>query len=93
MSKPLFTAEPVKAEIAGIDFTFTPDVMAANNYINEMTMENKVVPARTYLMRSVDAENKDNLALLLDSVPGLIMELYQTVSNKAKGDITITLKN
>ncbi|WP_295894131.1 putative phage tail assembly chaperone [uncultured Vibrio sp.] len=94
MSKtPLFTAKPVVAAIAGIDFTFTPSVMEANNYINEMTLTDKIVPAYNYLTRSVKTEQKDQLKELLDNVPGLVQELYQTVSSASKGDIKITLKN
>ncbi|MEZ9233242.1 putative phage tail assembly chaperone [Vibrio amylolyticus] len=94
MSKtPLFTAKPVQLTIAGVDFTFAPSVMEANNYINEMTITDKIVPAYNYLTRSVEAKQKEQLKELLDNVPGLTQELYQTVSTAAKGSITITLKN
>ncbi len=93
MSKPAFTAKPVVLTVGTKDFTFTPSVMDANNYINELKPDSKVVPAFNYLTRSVDPKQKDELKELLNTVPGLTMELYQVVSENAKGGITITLKN
>ncbi|NOI15776.1 putative phage tail assembly chaperone [Vibrio hepatarius] len=93
MSNPAFTAKPVVLTVGIKDFTFTPSVMDANNYINELKPDSKVVPAYNYLTRSVDPKQKDELKELLNTVPGLTMELYQVVSENAKGGITITLKN
>ncbi|PMJ92863.1 putative phage tail assembly chaperone [Vibrio sp. 10N.261.55.A7] len=94
MSKtPAFTAKPVVLTIGETDFTFTPGVIEANNYSNEVMPDNKVVPAYNYLTRSVKSEQKDELIALLDTVPHLVMELYGMVSSNAKGDIVITLKN
>lgn len=93
MSNPAFTAKPVILTVGTTDFTFTPSVMDANNYINELKADSKVVPAFNYLTRSVDPKQKDELKELLNTVPGLTMELYQVVSENAKGGITITLKN
>ncbi|WP_417585368.1 putative phage tail assembly chaperone [Nitrincola sp.] len=92
-TKPAFTNKPVELTIAGIDFKFTPTVADANNYMNGMSLDNKVEPARTYLERTVDKDQKDALVELLNTVPGLVTELHQIVHNKSKGGITITLKN
>ncbi len=94
MSKtPVFTAKPIIVDVDGNDFEFTPSVMDSNNYINEMSLDNKVVPAYNYLTRTVNSDQKDLLKEYLNAVPGLTMELYGMVSSKAKGGITITLKN
>lgn len=92
-TKPAFTNKPVIVGIAGTDFKFTPTVTDANNYVNGMSLDNKVEPARTYLERTVDKDQKEALVELLNTVPGLVTELHQMVHNQSKGGITITLKN
>ncbi|WP_187985111.1 putative phage tail assembly chaperone [Vibrio metschnikovii] len=93
MSKPAFATKPVTVEINGTEFTFKPTVTDANNYTNEVMPDNKVAPARTYLLRTVEPDQKDALTELLNAVPGLVVELHSTVHGASKGGITITLKN
>lgn len=83
----------ILACIAGTDFTFTPTVQDANNYMNELMPNNKIVPAYNYLSRTVDQAQRDELCQLLDTVPGLVTELHAKVSEEAKGGVTITIKN
>ncbi|MBY7903024.1 putative phage tail assembly chaperone [Vibrio fluvialis] len=92
-TKPVFAVKPVNVAIAGTDFTFTPTVTDANNYTNGVSLDNKVEPARTYLERTVDKEQKAALVELMNTVPGLAVELHQTVHEASKGGIKITLKN
>ncbi|CDT98550.1 conserved hypothetical protein [Vibrio coralliirubri] len=92
MTKPVFTSKPVLLTVGATDFEFTPTVQDANNYTNDMMPNNKVAPAYTYLTRTVKADQKDALTELLDTVPGLTIELYATVSNASKGGIEISLK-
>lgn len=75
------------------DFEFTPTVNDHNNYTNELMADNKVAPAYTFLTRTVKSEEKEALKELLDTVPGLVMELFIEVSKAAKGGIKVTLKN
>lgn len=75
------------------DFEFTPTVNDHNNYTNELMADNKVAPAYTFLTRTVKSEQKEALKELLDTVPGLVMELFIEVSKAAKGGIKVTLKN
>lgn len=75
------------------ELKFTPTVADANNYTNAVGMENKVEPARTYLERTVDPEQKAQLIELMNTVPGLIIELFGTVYEASKGGVKITLKN
>jgi len=93
MTKPIFTSKPVVISIADSDFTFTPSVADANNYTNSVSLESKVEPARTYLERSVDSEKKSDLVELMDLVPGLVMDVFSTVHEAAKGGVKVTLKN
>lgn len=88
-----FATKPVTVEINSIEFIFKPTVNDANNYINELSGENKVAPARTYLERTVESDQKQALVELMNTVPGLTIELFGTVYAASKGGITITLKN
>lgn len=93
MTKPVLSTKPIIVEIAGTDFKFSPTVTDANNYTNSVTMDKKVEPSRTYLERTVDSEQKAALIELMNTVPGLVTELFATVHEASKGGITITLKN
>ncbi|MDE1328502.1 MULTISPECIES: putative phage tail assembly chaperone [Vibrio] len=93
MSKAAFATKPVTVEINGLEFIFKPTVNDANNYTNEVMPDNKVAPARTYLERTVESEKKGELVELLNTVPGLAVELHSKVHEASKGGITITLKN
>ncbi|MBP3140137.1 putative phage tail assembly chaperone [Aliivibrio fischeri] len=87
------SAKAVILTIGEQDFEFTPTVNDHNNYTNEMMADNKVAPAYTFLTRTVKSEQKEALKELLDTVPGLVMELLVEVSKAAKGGIKVTLKN
>ncbi|CAB1250116.1 Protein of uncharacterised function (DUF2765) [Vibrio cholerae] len=51
MTKPAFTTKQVVVSITGIDFKFAPSVADANNYVNAVSGDNKVEPARTVVVR------------------------------------------
>ncbi|MGF1764915.1 putative phage tail assembly chaperone [Aliivibrio kagoshimensis] len=85
--------KPVVVMIADSEFSFTPTVSDHNNYMNEMMPNNKVAPMHQYLSRTVDPKKKDELLELMNTVPGLVSELFAEVSNASKGGITVTLKN
>lgn len=87
------SAKTVILAIGEQDVEFTPTVNDHNNYTNEMMADNKVAPAYTFLTRTVKSEQKEALKELLDTVPGLVMELFIEVSKAAKGGIKVTLKN
>jgi len=87
------SAKAVILTVGEQDFEFTPTVNDHNNYTNEMMADNKVAPAYTFLTRTVKSEQKEALKELLDTVPGLVMELFVEVSKAAKGGIKVTLKN
>lgn len=79
--------------IAGTDFTFKPTVQDHNNYTNEMMPDNKVAPMYTFLSRTVEPEQKEALQEIMNTVPGVVMEIFSTVTKAAKGGIEITLKS
>lgn len=96
MTKEITAPKAPKIIVIGIneiDFKFTPTVQDANNYMNELMPNNKIVPAYNYLSRTVDQAQRDTLCALLDTVPGLVTELHAKVSEEAKGGVTITIKN
>jgi hypothetical protein len=79
--------------VGDTDFEFKPTVKDHNNYTNDMMPDNKIAPAYTLLTRTVKSEQKEALKELLDTVPGLVMELFMVVSKEAKGGIKVSLKN
>lgn len=79
--------------VGGNDFSFTATPQDMNNYINELMPSNKVAPARQFLMRTVESEQKDDLKNLLDESFGLEVELHSKVSEQLKGGIEISVKN
>lgn len=79
--------------IGETELEFSPTVNDHNNYTNELMPDNKVAPAHTFLTRTVKPEQKEELVELLDTVPGLTMELFMEVSKAAKGGIKVSLKN
>ena len=87
------TVKKVVVAVGDTEFNFRPTVNDHNNYTNELMADNKVAPAHTFLTRTVEPEQKEALVELLDSVPGLTMELFMTVSKGAKGGVEVSLKN
>ena len=79
--------------INDVEFVFTPTVADFNCYVNETMPDNKVAPQYAYLKRTVDNEGKKALCNLLDTVPGLINEVFATVAKASKEGVTVTLKN
>ncbi|WP_375750950.1 putative phage tail assembly chaperone [Vibrio sp. HN007] len=86
-------SKKVEVTIGEKDFEFTPTVTDHNNYLNEMMPNNKVAPMHTYLTRTVNPDQKDELVDLLNSVPGLTSEVFAEVTTASKGGITVTIKN
>ncbi|SHO57895.1 putative phage tail assembly chaperone [Vibrio quintilis] len=86
-------SNPITVTINETEFDFSPEVSNHNDYINEMMPDNKVAPARRFLTRTVNQEQKAELVQLLDSVPGLIMDLFSVVEKESRGGVTVTLKN
>jgi hypothetical protein len=79
--------------IGATDFTFTPTVADHNNYTNALMPDNKIAPAHQFLTRTVESTQKAELVELLDTVPGLVMDVFMEVSKASKGGVKVTLKN
>lgn len=79
--------------IGSADFTFTPTVADHNNYTNALMPDDKIAPAHQFLTRTVDGKQKDDLIELLDTVPGLVMDVFMEVNKASKGGVKVALKN
>ena len=86
-------AKIILLTIGAVDFKFTPTVSDHNNYTNALMPDDKIAPAHTFLTRTVAPEQKDALVELLDTVPGLVMEVFMEVSKASRGGLKVTLKN
>ena len=91
--KKLTAATAIILTIGETDFKFKPTVADHNNYTNDLMPDNKIAPAHTFLSRTVAPEQKEELVELLDTVPGLVMEVFMEISKASRGGLKVTLKN
>lgn len=85
-------SEKIKLVIAGTELVFEPNVTAYNKFINDMSMDNKVAPAVSYLKRIVVVESK---AALEDFItrPGVPLQLVSKVNEIYAPELEIEVKN
>lgn len=85
-------SEKIKLAIAGVELVFEPNVTAYNKFINDMSMDNKVAPAVSYLKRIVSTESK---AALEDFItrPGVPLQLVAKVNEIYAPELEIEVKN
>ncbi|MCT2387300.1 putative phage tail assembly chaperone [Erwinia pyrifoliae] len=79
--------------VAGVPLSFEPNRTAYNSLINEMTMTNKVAPMVTYLGRIIAPDSKTQLADLLDTYPGVEMQIVEKVNAIYSPQVEIEIKN
>lgn len=78
--------------IAGKELVFEPNIVAYNSLINDMSMDNKVAPAVTYLRRIVSAPHKAELDELLQR-PGAALQITEAVNTQFAPKLEIDVKN
>ncbi|WP_237387921.1 putative phage tail assembly chaperone [Xenorhabdus sp. Sc-CR9] len=78
--------------VGGDEIKFEPNIVAYNNMINDMTMDNKIVPIVTYLRRIVQPTSKSALNELLQ-VPGAAMQLVEKINSDYAPKLEIEIKN
>ena len=78
--------------VNGTELTFEPNTVAYNKFINEMAMDNKVVPAHNYLTRIVATESKEVLTDILKR-PGAALQLAGKVNELYAPELEIEVKN
>lgn len=81
----------ITLNIAGSDITFEPNEVAYNKFINEMSMDNKVSPAHSYLMRIVVPEDKEALGGVLRH-PGAALQIVNEVNKEYAPQLEIFVK-
>ncbi|EBS4137546.1 hypothetical protein DPZ68_08170 [Salmonella enterica subsp. enterica serovar Oranienburg] len=77
--------------VAGVDIRFTPTEAIYNKFVNEMAMDNKVSPAKNYLMRCVHPEDKESLEKLIHR-PGAALQMAAKLNEDFAVDLDITVK-
>lgn len=85
-------SEQIKLAIAGTELVFEPNVTAYNKFINDMSMDNKVAPAVSYLKRIVAAESKQALEGFIIR-PGVPLQLAVKVNEIFAPELEIEVKN
>ena len=76
--------------VNGVELGFDVTLDAFNVYANEMQPNNKVNPSHNFLMRTVNAECKDELKKLLE-LPGIAIDVAAAVISNYKPAVTITV--
>ncbi|POU76491.1 hypothetical protein C3387_09920 [Leclercia sp. LSNIH6] len=85
-------SEKIKLAIAGVELVFEPNVTAYNKFINDMSMDNKVAPAVSYLKRIVATESKAELEGFITR-PGVPLQLVAKVNEIYAPELEIEVKN
>ncbi|EKD5379855.1 putative phage tail assembly chaperone [Salmonella enterica subsp. enterica serovar Anatum] len=77
--------------VAGVDIRFAPTEAIYNKFVNEMSMDNKVAPAKNYLMRCVHPEDREKLEKLIHR-PGAALQMAAKLNEDFAVDLDITVK-
>ncbi|HAF8818395.1 TPA: hypothetical protein G5V04_003900 [Salmonella enterica] len=77
--------------VAGEDMRFTPNEAIYNKFVNEMAMDNKVTPAKNYLMRCVHPDDKAKLEKMIHR-PGAAMQIAAKLNEVFVVDLDVTVK-
>jgi hypothetical protein len=78
--------------IAAVAIGFTMTTDDYNSYLNEIMPDNKVAPAHNLLMRTVDAEHKEELRGILDTSPGAALQIASLLNQEFAPSIAISVK-
>lgn len=76
--------------INGQKVAFDVDTPTYDMYLNELTLNNKVAPARTFCMRSVASEDKAALRTVLEQ-PGAGLQIAARLLEEFTPDLEIEL--
>lgn len=79
--------------VAGNDLTFNVTTLAYNNYINDLTMQNKVAPATQFLNRTVSKGHAELLKNILEQHPGAALQVAGKLIADFAPDLEIEIKN
>jgi len=74
-----------------IDLAFTITLAGYNQYINQLTPNNKIQPSHNFLMACVDDKSKPKLREMIKQ-PGIPVMLASELVNDYQADVTITVK-
>ncbi|EMK0255618.1 putative phage tail assembly chaperone [Salmonella enterica] len=85
------TQSVITLVIAGNAIRFTPSEAIYNKFVNEMTMDNKVAPAKNYLMRCVHPEDREALEKIIHK-PGAPMQIVAKLNEDFAADLEVAVK-
>ena len=80
----------IRLSINGTDLAFDVTTELYNKYVNELTLINKVAPARNFLMRCVDADSREALRDIVDQ-PGVGLQIVSVLLDEYMPDVNITV--
>ncbi|AMO56555.1 hypothetical protein GZ77_03895 [Endozoicomonas montiporae] len=80
----------INVTVNGNELTFNVTTEDYNKYVNELMPDNKIGPAKNFLVRTVDEASKKHVTELL-ALPGVEMQLASKVIDDFLPDIQIDL--
>jgi len=80
----------IKLVINGKPISFNVDAGAYNAYLNELTPTNKITPARMFLLRTVEPEDREALNEVL-GLPGAGLQIAGKLLEEFTPDLEIEL--
>jgi len=80
----------IKIKIDGKLITFNVTVSTYDKYLNELQPGNKVAPARNFLLRTVAAEDREDLKSMLEK-PSVGLQVASKLVEEFTPDIEIEL--
>lgn len=78
----------ISAEVQGRELRFEVTTEAYNKYLNEVSQNNKIAPAKNFLRRTVKAECKEDLMTLMQ-IPSLAPLLCSSILEEYTPDVEI----
>lgn len=77
--------------VNGVDMDFDVTLEAYSKYINEITMNNKLAPAKNFLNRTVAEESKASLRDIINK-PGVPLQLASAVLEEYLPEVELVIK-
>lgn len=84
--------DKVTLAVNGVDFTFRLDTTAYEAFCNDVESNNKVTPAKDYLLAIIEPSQRDQLVEALH-IPNFAFAVMEKVNAQLFPKLEITLKN
>lgn len=84
-------SKKITLTVLGKELAFDVNIIAYNSYINDLTMTNKVIPAQSFLKKTISKECSDDLKDVLENA-GAALQLTAAILEEYAPDLEIEVK-